>query len=161
MVLPALDNSQMMLIGVLDLLNLFITRFTHNFLCYSQRWKAIFIACQVNQFRTLRRYPHFQDLSSRWPTNYFLCVLIFFFLFSFWCTTQIVQSMSLTRDWTSALAMKVLSPSHWKFPSSMYLYLLLLLSLPFVPVYRGWNINIYFSFTLLLLLSGSLKQKAY
>jgi len=65
MVLPALDNSQMMLIGVLDLLNLFITRFTDNFFCYSQRWKAIFIACQVDQFRTPRGYPHFQGLRSK------------------------------------------------------------------------------------------------
>ena len=81
MVLPALDNSQMMLIGVLDLLNLFITRFTDNFFCYSQRWKAIFIACQVDQFRTPRGYPHFQGLRSSWLTNYILRVLIFFSFF--------------------------------------------------------------------------------
>ena len=78
MFLLSLDSSQMMLIGILDLRNLFRITFTVNFLCYSQRWKAIFIIYQIYPFRTLRGHPHFQDLRSWGPTNYILHVLIFF-----------------------------------------------------------------------------------
>ena len=96
---------------------LFSITVTDNFLCFSQKWKAMFIVYQIYQFRTVRE--DILILKIRGPGDPHVTPSMHFF-FSFWLFCSLWDLSSLTIDWTGAAAVKVPSPNCWtarKLPS--------------------------------------------